>query len=210
MLEGLRLWWHRWATRRKMNRVFSRGEDPYRYKDSPYERGRLAGMEESLRGRRFKHVLEIGAAEGVFTEVLSRLAEKVTALELSPVALARARAALGGKEEVRFFEADVRIWEPEDGTRFDAIVLGDVIYYMDKPLVRDEFERVFERLASWLESGGVILLAHGFAGDAERSLRRGYRERFERLGLTLESEKVLGTAEKEGDVCCLVSLLRKP
>ncbi|MFH2203800.1 MAG: SAM-dependent methyltransferase [Elusimicrobiota bacterium] len=210
MLEGLRLLWHRWATRRKMNRVFSRGRDPYRYQDSAYERQRLEGMREALRGRTFKRALEIGSAEGVFTASLAGLAEQVTGLELSPVALSRARAALADYGGVEFFEADVRVWEPAAGGRFDLIVLGDVLYYMDKPLVRDEFERVFARLAGWLVPGGLALLAHGFAGEAERALRRGYRERFERLGLALESEIVLGRAEKDGDVCCLLSLLRRP
>ena len=210
MLTGLRLLWHRWAARRKMNRVFSRGRDPYGYKKNPYERGRLAGMREALSGRRFKHALEVGSAEGVFTAALAEQAERVTGLELSPVALDRARAALAGRQGVDFLEADVRVWEPAPGQRFDLIVLGDVLYYMDKPLVRDEFERVFARLAGWLDAGGRMLLAHGFAGERERAVRRGYRERFEHAGLVLESETVLGRAEKEGDVRCLLSLLGKP
>jgi len=210
VLTGLRLWWHRWTARRKMNRVFSRGRDPYNYRDNPYERARFAGMRDAVRSRTFKHALEVGSAEGVFTAVLAQQADRVTGLELSPVALERARASLAGRDGVRFEEADVRVWEPAGGGRFDLIVLGDVLYYMDKPLVRDEFERVFARLAGWLEPGGLALLAHGFAGADERALRQGYRERFERLGLSLESELVLGRAEKDGDVCCLLSLLRRP
>ncbi len=209
MLERLRLLYHRWATRRKMNRVFSRGKDPYRYNENPYERSRLEGMAAALGGRSFKNALEVGSAEGVFTRELSRMAAKITGLELSPVALARARQAFEGSAKVFFLEADVRIWEPEDGRNFDLIVLGDVLYYMDKPLVREEFERVFKRLAGWVEPDGLLLLAHGFAGDAERALRQGYRERFEALGLTLVSETVIGRAVKEGDVCCLVSLLQR-
>lgn len=210
MLENLRLVWHGWQTRRKMNRVFSRGADPYKYKDSPYERQRLEGMHEALSGRTFDHALEVGSAEGAFTQRLAQISRRVTGLELSPVAMARAREALRNQEGVSFLEADVRVWAPAEGVAFDAIVLGDVLYYMDKPLVREEFEKVFSRIAGWVTAGGILLLAHGFAGDAERALRQGYRERFERLGLRLESETVIGQAEKEGDVCCLVSVLSKP
>ena len=209
MLEALRLFWHRRQTRRKMNRVFGRGKDPYAYAKSPYELDRLNGMARALGPGPFKHALEIGSAEGAFTLRLAAVSKRVTGLELSEIALRRSREALSAAENVDFFEADVRTWAPPEEGGFDVIVLGDVLYYMDKPLVRDEFEKLFPRLAGWLSSGGRILLAHGFAGDAERALRRGYRERFEALGLDLLSESVLGKAEKEGDVCCLVSLLEK-
>lgn len=209
MLDRLRLLFHRWSTRRKMNRVFSRGRDPYQYNQNPYERSRLEGMAAALGDRSFKNALEVGSAEGVFTRELSRMAAKIIGLELSPVALARSRETFEGNTQISFVEADVRIWEPEGEGLFDLIVLGDVLYYMDKPIVRKEFERVFKRLVGWVEPNGLILLAHGFAGDGEKAIRRSYRERFEALGLTLVSETVIGRAVKEGDVCCLLSLLRR-
>lgn len=217
MLQGLRLLWHRWATRRKMDRVFGRGEDPYGYGHRPYERGRLEAMERLLSGGPpgqaagpWRSALEVGCAEGAFTRRLARLASQVTALELSSVALHRARSSLAGEGRVAFAEADVRLWSPPAGAAFDAVVVGDVLYYLDKRGVRDQFEAVFGRIAGWLEPGGRLLLAHGFASEAERALRRGYRERFERLGLRLVAEEVAGTAEKDGDVRCLLSLLEKP
>lgn len=211
-LERLRLAWHRWSVRRKMDRVFSRGRDPYGYAENPYEKGRLAAMEEALRSAvegRFRRALEIGAAEGAFTKRLAGLSEIVIGLELSPVALARAQEALSGSEGAALVQADVRTWDPPGGRRFDAVVCGDVLYYMDKPLVREEFEKVFERITGWVEPGGVLLLAHGFADAAEKKIRQSYRERFERLGLTLVSETAYGAYEKDGDVRCLLSLLRK-
>jgi cyclopropane fatty-acyl-phospholipid synthase-like methyltransferase len=192
-----------------MNRVFGRGKDPYDYAASPYEVSRLAGMSEALGTGPFKCVLEIGSAEGAFTRKLADVSQRVIGLELSSVALQRSREALAGKAAVEFVEADVRTWTPPEGVFFDVIVLGDVLYYMDKPLVRDDFEKVFSRLSAWLADGGRILLAHGFAGEAEFAIRRGYRERFEALGLKKINETILGKAEKEGDVCCLLSLMEK-
>ena len=46
MIRRLLLLWHRAKTRGKMDRVFSRGEDPYGYARSPYETARLAAMRE--------------------------------------------------------------------------------------------------------------------------------------------------------------------
>ncbi len=205
LMKSLRVWWHGFNTRRKMDRVFSRGEDPYHYADSPYERARLDAMQASLGPCAL--ALEVGCAEGLFTERLATLAEAVVAVDISSVALERARKRC---PKATFAEADLRRWSPQGGASFDAIVLGDVLYYLDKPLVQDEFHATFPRVAGWLKSGGTLLLAHGFAGPQERAHREGFRKRFESEGLALVSERVVGDGEPDGKVCCLLSLLRKP
>lgn len=207
MLKTLRLAWHRWTVRRKMDRVFGRGSDPYRYDASPYETARLKGMEQALAGRRYKKALEVGAAEGHFTRRLAAMADAVTALELSPVALARARAATAGLP-VDFEETDVRAWNGRGGP-FDAVVLGEVLYYLDKPLVQEEFEEALALIAGWVAPGGRLLLAHGFADATERARREFYRARFEARGFKLVSETVVSA--KDGDITpsSLISLLER-
>lgn len=207
MLQALRLAWHRWTVRRKMNRVFGRGADPYRYAASPYETARLDAMERALFGRRYGQALEVGAAEGHFTRRLAALCDGVTALELSPVALARARAAVSGLA-VTFHEGDVRDWDG-GGRAFDAVVLGEVLYYLDKPLVQAEFESSLVRMASWAAPGGRLLLAHGFADAAERARREYYRARFEALGFRLLSETVVSARDGGITPSCLVSVLER-
>lgn len=202
LIDSLLLWWHRGKTKSKMDRVFSRGEDPYGYRRSQYELSRLAAMEKAAAGRRYARALEVGCAEGLLTEKLAALADAITAIDISPVALQRARRRLNGKA-AEFIEADIREWEPSGG--YDLIVLGDVLYYLDKPLVRAAFEQVFPRIASWLNPGGRLVLAHGFAGEQEKANRRGFRERFEALGLKLIHEEVI--AESQGPVRCLLSVL---
>ncbi|MFA6002960.1 MAG: SAM-dependent methyltransferase [Elusimicrobiota bacterium] len=205
--DRLFMWWHRLQTRRKMDRVFGRGEDPFHYRASSYESARLQAMAAAVADRRYGRVLEVGCAEGDFTARLAQIADRVTALDISPVALGRIRARLGGAARIEFVEADVREWRPPEGQRYGLVVLADVLYYMDKPMVRPQFERLFSLLASWLEPGGRLLLAHGFAGDAELAHRRGFRERFERLGLRLASEQVVGAGLSAGPVACLLSVL---
>ncbi len=202
MLEALLVWWHRRKTRRKMDRVFSRGEDPFRYRGSPYELERLGAMERAVSDRRWARALEVGCAEGDFTERLARHAAAVTAVDISSVALERARRRLPG---VAFVEADLRDWSSPEA--YDLIVLGDVLYYLDKPMVREAFEDVFPRVAGRLAPAGRLVLAHGFAGPQERAHRQGFRERFERLGLRLVSEGAVG---KDGPVSCLLSVLERP
>lgn len=201
--SGLRVRWQAFKTRRKMNRQFGRREDPFSYGRFPYEKARLEAMQAALGGRHWGRVLEAGCAEGHFTERLVGLADRVTALDISSVALARARRRVPSAE---FQEADLLSWSPPPGTFYDAVVLGDVLYYLDRPGVVAEFDALFARVASWLAPGGRLLLAHGFGGGAELAHRRRFRERFEAAGLALIREAPVEGAEL-GGVRCLLSVL---
>lgn len=208
MIRKLLLLWHRAKTRGKMDRVFSRGQDPFKYGSSPYEMARLEAMQAALGPSRYGVAVEVGCAEGDFTEKLALRADRLLAVDISRVALERARLRLKDRSGVEFFEADMREWSPPGAC--DLVVLGDVLYYMDKPMVRDEFEAVFLRIKSWLAPGARLVLAHGFAGPQEHAHRRGFRERFERLGLRLESETVVGEGTTDSVVRCLLSVLVLP
>jgi len=201
--SGLRVRWQAFKTRRKMNRQFGRREDPFSYGLFPYEKARLDAMEAALSGRRWGRVLEAGCAEGHFTQRLVCLTDHVTALDISAVALTRARRRVPSAE---FLEGDLLAWSPPPGTRYDAIVLGDVLYYLDRPGVAAEFGALFPRVASWLAPGGRLLLAHGFGGGTELAHRRSFRERFEAAGLALVREAPVEGAEL-GGVRCLLSVL---
>ena len=200
--SNLRVSWQALKTRRKMNRQFGKREDPFAYSTAPYETARLDAMEAALGGGRWESVLEVGCAEGHFTERLVRRARRVTALDISAVALARAR---GRAPTASYVEADLLVWTAPPDSSFDAVILGDILYYLDRPGVSAEFEALFARTASWLKPGGRLLLAHGFAGDKELAHRRSFRERFEAAGLRLIEEK--SSDASRGGVRCLLSVL---
>lgn len=202
--SALRVSWQAYKTRRKMNRQFGRREDPFSYETTPYEAARLAAMDEALGAGALGPVLEVGCAEGHFTEKLSRRASRVLAVDISAVALARARKRA---PRAVFVEADLLSWEPGAEGPFDAIILGDVLYYLDRPGVGAEFEALFPRIASWLKPGRRLILAHGYANDKELAHRRSFRERFESAGLRLVSETISKT--DRGGVRCLLSTLEK-
>lgn len=200
----LRVSWQAYKTRRKMNRQFSRCADPFSYATTPYETARLAAMDAALGAGPLGRVLEIGCAEGHFTEKLARRSSRVLAVDISDVALARARKRVPGAV---FIEADCLSWEPGAELPFDAVIVSDVLYYLDRPGVGREFAALFARVASWLKPGGRLLLAHGFSGDKELAHRRSFRERFEAAGLKLVAEAYPG-ADRDG-VRCLLSTLDK-
>lgn len=200
----LRTSWQAYKTRSKMNRQFRKRVDPFAYGTVPYEAARLAAMDEALGRRPLGTVLEVGCAEGHFTATLAKRAGRVIALDISMVALERARK----RAPAAFVEADLMTWEPGVFAPFDVIVLGDVLYYLDRAGVSEEFEALFPRIASWLRPGGRLLLAHGYAGEKEFVHRRHFRERFEAAGLRLVSEAPVPGADR-GGVRCLLSTLEK-
>ncbi len=202
--SAVRLSWQAFKTRRKMNRQFGKREDPFSYETTPYEAARLAAMDQALGVGFLGPALEVGCAEGHFTEKLARRSSRVLALDISAVALARARKRA---PQAVFIEADLLTWEPGTEGPFDAVILGDVLYYIDRPGVGDEFAALFPRIASWLKPGGRLLLAHGFSSDKELAHRRSFRERFESAGLSLTSETI--PEADRGGVRCLLSSLEK-
>lgn len=202
--SDLRVAWQAYKTRRKMNRQFRKREDPFSYSTTPYEAARLEAMDAAVGPGPLGSALEVGCAEGHFTERLCRKAGRVVALDISAVALERARK----RAPAAFQEADLLTWDPGLFAPFDAIVLGDVLYYLDRPGVSEEFDALFPRLAGWLKPGGRAVLAHGYAGEGEMAHRRHFRERLERAGLRLIDEKTLDA--DRGGVRCLLSVLGKP
>lgn len=202
--SDLRVSWQAYKTRRKMNRQFGKREDPFSYETTPYEAARLAAMAAALGDGPVGAALEVGCAEGHFTGILTSRAARVLAVDISSVALERARRRA---PRAGFIEADLLSWEPGAEAPFDAVVLGDVLYYLDRPVVEAEFGALFARVASWLKPGGRLLLAHGFSSEKEFAHRRSFRERFERAGLRLVSETV--PEADRGGVRCLLSTLEK-
>jgi trans-aconitate methyltransferase len=202
--SAVKVSWQAFKTRRKMNRQFGKREDPFSYATTPYEAARLVAMDEALGSGPLGPVLEVGCAEGHFTEKLTGRSSRVLAIDISTVALARARKRA---PQAVFIEADLMSWEPGSEAPFDAVIVADVLYYLDRAGVRAEFSELFPRIASWLKPGGRLLLAHGFAGDKELAHRRSFRERFESAGLRLVSETIPGA--DRGGVRCLLSTLEK-
>jgi trans-aconitate methyltransferase len=155
-------------------------------------------------GEKPGRVLELGCAEGHLTERLSRRAASVDSVDISAVAIARARSRAPGAS---YTEADILTWAPAEGSAFDAVVVAEVLYYLDRPGVASEFGALFPRIAGWVKPGGRLIMSHAFASEAELAHRRSFRERFERAGLRLVSETV--PPADRGGVRCLLSTLEK-
>lgn len=141
----------------ELNQEFEPGEDPWNYATASYQRDRIRlemEMLDSVRGDgRFGKALEVGCAEGIFTEELVSRCENLLAVDISSVALARAQHRLQGKEGVRFAHWDLRI-DPMPDT-YDLIVVIHALEYIRNPFY---IRRAREKLVNSLRPGGFLLI----------------------------------------------------
>ncbi len=132
---------------------------------------------EFIKDRKYKEVLEIGCSEGVFTKYLSRVAENITAVDISKEAITRAKGTLTC-EHIKFIPGNFRTINFKK--KFDLIVGNEVLYYIydnvrlynlmnllyRKKLIKKEPRRIYKLLAgriyNLLESGGLFLLSTVF------------------------------------------------
>ena len=101
---------------------------PYRLKDDAYSSH--AVILDRLGPGRGRSVLDVGAADGFLSELLTRQGWRVTALERDPAQAERAR---GRCAEVLIADLDEAAAQALPGP-FDAIVYGDVLEHLTDPL----------------------------------------------------------------------------
>jgi len=100
-------------------------------------------------------VAALGCGEGLLLDYLPESSFHVLGVDLSEVAIEKARSrfgdGFGAEGRARFVAADAEAFEPD--TTFHAIVLNECLYYFRHPL------RQAERYFSYLSEGGVLLLS---------------------------------------------------
>jgi O-antigen/teichoic acid export membrane protein/SAM-dependent methyltransferase len=141
----------------ELDEDFAPHEDPWDYATVSYQQDRIhreVEMLDAVRGTaRFSKALEVGCAEGLFTEVLAPRCEYLLAADISSVALARARRRLQKHEQVQFAQWDLRIAPiPES---YDLIVIIHALEYIGNPLY---VRRARTKLVNSLRPGGYLLV----------------------------------------------------
>lgn len=135
--QAVRRTWMKYALRKvRQNDAHDRLDLAYRLPDpwhmaSEQEQARFAetnAIIERELGDRFGRVLEIGCGEGHQTEHLAALADEITGLDVSELAVERARKRLP-EAEFRVGDIYAQPWIDERG-RFDLVTACEVIYYM--------------------------------------------------------------------------------
>lgn len=167
------LWQPGWG-RRTHDRLYHR-PDPYSIGISPYEQQKYGTVMDTLSGRRFERVLEVGCGEGDLSVRLARHADTLVGVDICDAAVERAAARVPSATFVR----RTLPREIPDGT-FDLVVCTDVLYYWEPVTLRVGTAALLDRL----RPGGMLLAYHyrghfGQAGSADRvheTLRAAARE----------------------------------
>lgn len=136
--------------------------DPWAFETSDYERAKYAATLAALPAGHFAHAIEVGCSIGVFTRALVDRCKRVTALDVSAVALADARTRCAGLP-VDFQRAEVPAQWP-DG-RFDLVVLSEVLYFLEP----SEIGPLAQRVAGAAAPGAAVLLVN-YLGPCDRPL----------------------------------------
>jgi 2-polyprenyl-3-methyl-5-hydroxy-6-metoxy-1,4-benzoquinol methylase len=133
--------------------------DPFAYNTNPWEGERLRRATEVLdairNGACFQEALEVGCSEGAFTELLAVRSKSLLAVDLSRVALGRARARCCWRSHVRFDARDLQR-DPLGGP-FDVVVAMSVLECLSRPWA---IRAACAKLVDVTRSGGYLLVGN--------------------------------------------------
>lgn len=136
------------------DRKFAADGDPWRtFSDRDEARKRRAilfGMGPGPIGR----VLELAAGNGSNSVALARTALRLDATEGTSSGTDLVRRAIGGAARVRVRQVVLPGRFP--GTTYDAVVVAEVLYYLDPA----DLAQVARDVAARLRPGGALVLAH--------------------------------------------------
>lgn len=109
----------------ELEHIFRTLKDPWNFERSSYEQARLQVLLDEVKKYPHESVLEVGCAEGAFTEMLGAVAARVVAIDVSPTAVSRARercpAATCMTQSLQEFST---------AELFDLAVCAETLYYI--------------------------------------------------------------------------------
>ncbi len=116
-----------------------------------------------------KRVLEIGCGTGMFTEIFAATGADVTAVDLSPELLVKARSRQLPTARIRFLEKPFE--ECDVDGPFDAVIGSSVLHHLD-------MRRALPKIFSLLKSGGYFSFAEPNMLNPQVWAERHFRQFF--------------------------------
>lgn len=188
--------------------------DPWDLAGSEYEQKKYIRQLELLGDRRYQSVLEIGSANACFSRMVSRIAGKVLALDISESAIARARETCVGFPNIEFRVANIMDFDVAAEGPFDLIVLSETIYYLVVAYGADDVASQVKRLYAATKEGGSMLMANGLLKHERRtgeaSTATTYRDIVLQCGFKLEREEIFWHTRDGERHGALMGVFRKP
>lgn len=136
-----------------LDRLHAQVDDPWHTATSEYEIAKRDATCAALPARRYRRVLDVGCSIGLLTAQLARRAERVLAVDASPVAL---RAAADRLDEPNVDLRLLRVPQEWPEGRFDLVVVSEVGYFLSPA----QLTGLVAAVRRSLEPGGVVVLCH--------------------------------------------------
>jgi SAM-dependent methyltransferase len=190
-----------------------RSGDPWNIENSEFEQRRCARLIEMLSIRRYTKALEIGCAAGVFTRLLARVADRVVGLDISSIAVERARATCASTEAMEFQVANIIDYDVRGQGPWDLVVMSDMVYYLGWLYPFFDIGWLAMELFAATRVGGQLLLANCYGGAEDylmhHSLIHTYRDLFINVGYGIKTEETFSGIKNGVDIDVLITLFEK-
>ena len=134
--------------------VYQANEDPWSFETSPYEAAKYERTLAALPRREYASALEVGCSIGVLTARLASRCRQLLSLDVSELALKRARARCADLPQVTFERR--RLPQEFPAGHYDLIMTSEVLYYLGVADLHTTLTRSLEAL----EPGGHLLCVH--------------------------------------------------
>ncbi len=190
--------------------LWKRG-DPWNFETSEFEREKYQCEIRTLSSRRYPRILEIGCGAGWFTRSLTRIAEEIIALDISPSAIARATAI--GLERVDFRVANIMEYNIRANAPWDLVVMNETICYLGWLYSFFDVSWLAAELFTATRNGGRLLMANTCGGVNDYLLlpwiTQTYHDLFVNVGYRIESEQIFRGIKDGVDIEVLITLFSK-
>lgn len=144
--------------------MWSTGPDPWDHGGRFYEHRKYALTAAALQSDRYDAIFEPGCATGLLTVRLAPRAQRYVATDRHPRAVEVTRARIEGLEHVEVRQGAIPDDWPEGS--FDAVVMSELLYYLDPDGVR----AALDRAASCTGPGAELVAVHFREPVAEHAL----------------------------------------
>ena len=163
---------------------FRDNPDPWQTFSSRYEAAKREALRHVIGPGRHGRALELAAGNGSNTAMIANAALRLDVCEGTPSGTALIRHKFGADPRISVHCTDLA--EPFPASRYDLIVISEVLYYLDDTA----FARLARETARTLRPGGRLVLAHHGERfpDAARDGRTSHRHFLRRLPISLRKE----------------------
>jgi hypothetical protein len=135
------------------NQVYTK-VDPWDY-GCAYEQTKYLHTLELIPDSQLLNAIELGCSEGRFTEILASRVGRLLAIDISSVALDRARARCSAISNVTFRQHDISTGMVGDS--YDLVVCSEILYYLRDAAAVEKFAR---EVRESMNHSGYLLMTH--------------------------------------------------